>query len=102
LFKLERLSADLDKCTAGPAVLMANAPLLVLLHPLSPSQLYINGPYWVNGDDLTLRSNPGSWNRLYGLLYIEQPISTGFSLAGKNNFLPKGVCLWLTSAYQCA
>lgn len=45
-------------------------------------QLYINGPYWVNADDLTLRRNPGSWNRLYGLLYIEQPIGVGFSPKG--------------------
>jgi hypothetical protein len=45
--------------------------------------LYINGPYWVNEDDLTLRPNPGSWNRLYGLLYIEQPIGTGFSHCGR-------------------
>eukprot|EP00200_Dunaliella_tertiolecta_P010739 CAMPEP_0202391350 /NCGR_PEP_ID=MMETSP1127-20130417/91786_1 /ASSEMBLY_ACC=CAM_ASM_000462 /TAXON_ID=3047 /ORGANISM="Dunaliella tertiolecta, Strain CCMP1320" /LENGTH=524 /DNA_ID=CAMNT_0048993775 /DNA_START=16 /DNA_END=1590 /DNA_ORIENTATION=+ len=45
--------------------------------------LYINGPYWVNEDDLTLRTNPGSWNRLYGLLYIDQPIGTGFSNAGQ-------------------
>ena len=44
--------------------------------------LYINGPYFINEDDMTLRDNPGSWNRLYGMLFIEQPIGTGFSRAG--------------------
>ncbi|KAG2422906.1 hypothetical protein HXX76_015733 [Chlamydomonas incerta] len=42
---------------------------------------YINGPYFVN-DDLTLRENLGAWNRLYGTLFIEQPIGVGFSKKG--------------------
>lgn len=43
--------------------------------------VYINGPYFVN-DDLTLRPNPGSWSRLYGMLFIEQPIGVGWSSVG--------------------
>ncbi len=43
--------------------------------------LYINGPYFVN-DDLTLRRNLGTWNRIYGMLFVEQPIGVGFSQAG--------------------
>jgi hypothetical protein len=41
--------------------------------------LYINGPYFINEATLTLRKNDGSWNRLYGMLFIEQPMGTGFS-----------------------
>ena len=44
--------------------------------------LYINGPYFVQ-PDLTLKKNDGSWNRRYGLLYIDQPVGVGFSLVGE-------------------
>ncbi|MEW5298618.1 MAG: hypothetical protein WDW36_001716 [Sanguina aurantia] len=44
--------------------------------------LYINGPYFINEEDLSLKANPGSWNRLYGMLFIEQPIGTGYSVRG--------------------
>ncbi|KAL6764564.1 Alpha/Beta hydrolase protein [Haematococcus lacustris] len=44
--------------------------------------LYINGPCWVNEDDMSLRPNPGSWNRLFGMLFVEQPLGTGFSVPG--------------------
>lgn len=47
--------------------------------------LYINGPYFVN-EDLTLRVNYGSWNRLYGMLFIEQPLGVGFSKTGGCNY----------------
>ncbi|CAL8469775.1 g9317 [Coccomyxa elongata] len=43
---------------------------------------YILGPYWPNRT-LNLEPNPGTWNRKYGLLFIDQPVGTGFSLAGK-------------------
>lgn len=45
--------------------------------------LYINGPYFIN-EDLTLRRNPGAWNRKFGLLFIEQPVGVGFSLPGRD------------------
>ena len=32
--------------------------------------------------ELSLRPNKGSWNLRYGVLYIDQPIGTGFSTAG--------------------
>jgi cathepsin A (carboxypeptidase C) len=45
---------------------------------------YENGPYQFN-DDMTLRSNPNSWNNIANLLYVDQPIGTGFSHGGKHD-----------------
>jgi hypothetical protein len=42
---------------------------------------YINGPFQLQ-TDMTLRDNPGKWNRQYGTLFLDQPIGTGFSIAG--------------------
>ncbi len=52
--------------------------------------LYINGPFWIN-EDLTLRKNPGSWNRwaprrqaqvaarggTFPMFYLQFPIKYG-------------------------
>jgi vitellogenic carboxypeptidase-like protein len=42
---------------------------------------YLNGPFALQ-TDLTLQRNPGRWNRQYGMLFVDQPIGTGFSIAG--------------------
>jgi vitellogenic carboxypeptidase-like protein len=47
---------------------------------------YLNGPYQLQ-TDMTLRDNPGKWNRQYGLLFLDQPIGTGFSIAGAQHGL---------------
>lgn len=42
---------------------------------------YENGPYQFN-DDGSLRTNPNSWNEISNLLYVDQPIGTGYSKGG--------------------
>lgn len=41
---------------------------------------YENGPYKIN-DDLSLKKNEYSWNSKANLLYVDQPVGTGFSHA---------------------
>jgi cathepsin A (carboxypeptidase C) len=41
---------------------------------------YENGPYTIN-DDLSLKQNAYSWNSKANLLYVDQPVGTGFSHA---------------------
>ena len=44
--------------------------------------LYELGPHLVQ-PDLSLKLNPGAWNFEAGLLFIDQPLGTGFSPAGR-------------------
>jgi len=61
-----------------------NDPLVIWLSggPGCSSSLALfseNGPYTIN-DDLTLNSNPYSWNNNANLLFIDQPLNTGYSI----------------------
>lgn len=63
----------------------ANDPLVLWLTggPGCSSELAVfaeNGPFKVN-DDLSLKTNPNSWNNKANLLYVDQPVGTGFSHA---------------------
>jgi cathepsin A (carboxypeptidase C) len=40
---------------------------------------YENGPYQFEEDGKTLKSNPYSWNTNANLIYVDQPVGTGFS-----------------------
>jgi len=62
-----------------------NDPLVIWLTggPGCSSELalfYENGPYVIN-DDLSLNKNEHSWNSKANLLYVDQPVGTGFSKA---------------------
>ncbi|KAH7516350.1 serine carboxypeptidase-like 50 [Ziziphus jujuba] len=52
------------------------------------------GPWRVNfekkdEEPLALQPNPGSWNRIFGLLFLDNPIGTGFSVAAKPEEIPR-------------
>ncbi|KAL6571624.1 hypothetical protein OROHE_003267 [Orobanche hederae] len=53
------------------------------------ANFYELGPWLVNPDLLTLEPNPGSWNRIFGLLLLDNPIGTGFSIASSFQEIPK-------------
>lgn len=40
---------------------------------------YENGPYAINPEDLSLSVNPFGWDTVSNLIYVDQPINTGFS-----------------------
>lgn len=42
-----------------------------------------------NVEQLSLEPNPGSWNRIFGLLFIDNPIGAGFSVAATNDEIPR-------------
>ncbi|KAL8229982.1 hypothetical protein R6Q57_014882 [Mikania cordata] len=42
-----------------------------------------------NVEHLTLKPNLGSWNRLFGLLFLDNPIGTGFSIAATPEEIPR-------------
>ncbi|CAH1414134.1 unnamed protein product [Lactuca virosa] len=42
-----------------------------------------------NVEHLSLEPNPGSWNRIFGLLFLDNPIGTGFSIASTPEEIPR-------------
>ncbi|KAK7400757.1 hypothetical protein VNO78_12061 [Psophocarpus tetragonolobus] len=72
---------------------LSQTPLLIWLQggPGCSSMLgnlYELGPWRVT-KSLTLQPNPGAWNRIFGLLFLDNPIGTGFSMASTPKEIPK-------------
>ncbi|XP_058735391.1 serine carboxypeptidase-like 50 [Vicia villosa] len=71
---------------------LSQTPLLIWLQggPGCSSMIanfYELGPYRVT-KSLTLQPNHGSWNRIFGLLFLDSPIGTGFSVASTTQEIP--------------
>ncbi|KAK9750305.1 hypothetical protein RND81_02G186100 [Saponaria officinalis] len=76
-----------------PVSELAQTPLLIWLQggpgcSSMTGNFYELGPWWVN-HSLKLEPNPGSWNRIFGLLFLDNPIGTGFSVAGSPEEIPR-------------
>ncbi|XP_027916330.1 serine carboxypeptidase-like 50 [Vigna unguiculata] len=72
---------------------LSQTPLLIWLQggPGCSSMLgnfYELGPWRVT-QSLTLHLNPGSWNRIFGLLFLDSPIGSGFSVASTPQEIPR-------------
>lgn len=88
-----------------PAGALTDTPLLLWLQggPGCSSMIgnfYELGPYRVH-DDLRLNENPAPWNDKYGVLFVDNPVGTGFSVAEEDGHVPTdqaGVAAHLLSA----
>ncbi|KAL3695824.1 hypothetical protein R1sor_009900 [Riccia sorocarpa] len=64
---------------------------------------YELGP-WIVGEDGVLRPNPSAWNRKMGILFVDSPVGTGFSVAESDMDIPtdqERVAEHLQYALQC-
>ncbi|MED6137667.1 hypothetical protein PIB30_067044, partial [Stylosanthes scabra] len=72
---------------------LSKTPLLIWLPggPGSSSMIgnfYEVGP-WRITQSITLEPNPASWNNYFGLLFLDNPIGTGFSIASSLQEIPR-------------
>ncbi|KAK6161000.1 hypothetical protein DH2020_004381 [Rehmannia glutinosa] len=72
---------------------ISQTPILIWLQggPGCSSQLanfFELGPFLLN-QDLSLKPNPGSWNKIFSLLFLDNPIGTGFSIAASPEEIPR-------------
>ncbi|XP_030449788.1 serine carboxypeptidase-like 50 [Syzygium oleosum] len=82
-----------------PTTPPSQTPLLIWLQggPGCSSMIgnfYELGPWRVssvgrNVEHLVVEPNPGSWNRLFGLLFLDNPIGVGFSVAASPEEIPR-------------
>ncbi|KAL9241938.1 hypothetical protein vseg_015990 [Gypsophila vaccaria] len=77
----------------APISQLSQTPLLIWLQggPGCSSMVgnfYELGPWRVN-HSLELEPNPGAWNRIFGMVFLDNPIGTGFSVAGSVEEIPR-------------
>ncbi|CAH2037603.1 unnamed protein product [Thlaspi arvense] len=77
-----------------PTTPLADTPLLIWLQggPGCSSMIgnfYELGPWRVVSRATELERNPGAWNRLFGLLFVDNPIGAGFSIAASEQDIPR-------------
>ncbi|KAJ7562034.1 hypothetical protein O6H91_03G052900 [Diphasiastrum complanatum] len=75
-----------------PAAQISETPIILWLQggPGCSSMIgnfYELGP-WRTASDLQLHKNEFSWNKRFGLLFIDSPVGTGFSIAEKDEDIP--------------
>jgi len=46
------------------------------------------GPWRIEGPDLRLHQNAAPWNRVFGVLFLDSPIGSGFSIAPSEDHIP--------------
>ncbi|KAF7849974.1 hypothetical protein BT93_L0051 [Corymbia citriodora subsp. variegata] len=82
-----------------PTTPPSQTPLLIWLQggpgcSSMTGNFYELGPWRVssvghNAERLVVEPNPGSWNRLFGLLFLDNPIGVGFSVAASPEEIPR-------------
>ncbi|XAR63635.1 Carboxypeptidase C [Bertholletia excelsa] len=57
--------------------------------PQIPLLIWLQGGPGQDAEQLVLKPNCGSWNRIFGLLFLDNPIGTGFSIASTPEEIPR-------------
>ncbi|XP_010274674.1 PREDICTED: serine carboxypeptidase-like 50 [Nelumbo nucifera] len=80
----------------SPISALSQTPLLIWLQggPGCSSMIgnfFELGPWLLSsdGENPTLKANTGAWNRRFGLLFLDNPIGTGFSVASTPGEIPR-------------
>ncbi|KAL3510594.1 hypothetical protein ACH5RR_029995 [Cinchona calisaya] len=76
-----------------PATPLSQTPILIWLQggPGCSSMIgnfYELGP-WRVSSNVSVEPNPGTWNRIFGLVFIDNPIGVGFSIAASFEEIPR-------------
>ncbi|KAG2057137.1 alpha/beta-hydrolase [Suillus hirtellus] len=98
--QLQMLHRFQGTLTLGRTCPCRSGSLSLETHSKQPHLLYENGPCLVNADHNSTTLNPYSWNNLSNMIYIDQPIGTGFSYCNtdtKNSTETAASYVWTVS-----